>query len=57
MTPAWLLLNFWLFCFCLTGPVGWPITTFIGIGLGWNAGLYYAAHKAAKPTNDTPLGG
>lgn len=45
MTPAWLVLNFGLFCFCLTGPVGWPITCFIGVGLGWNAGLYYAVRK------------
>lgn len=45
MNPLPLILNFGLFCFCMTGPVSWPVTLVIGVGLGWNAGLYYASRR------------
>jgi hypothetical protein len=45
MTPLPLVGSFGLFCFCLTGPVGWPFTIAAGVALGWNAALYWAARQ------------
>lgn len=45
MSKIPLILNFGLFCFCLTGPAPNWLTVFVALGLGWNAGLSYAAFK------------
>jgi hypothetical protein len=54
MNPFPLILSFWVLCFCLTAPVGWPYAVFGGFVFGWNAGLYYAAWKIKRiaPTNE-----
>ena len=43
-----LIASFALFCFSLTGPVGWPIAVFGAFVFGWNLALYYAAYKVKE---------
>ena len=45
INPFPLILSCGLFCFTLTGPVGWQFTVFAGVAFGWHAGLYYAMWK------------